>query len=248
MKRPAKMSPDMAQRMAQRQAQYVKNQAQYNMQQANMTPTQQQRLWLKAVTSTPTFSTTASTWTMPTTGTGLTNGTGSMTGTAPGMVWYDDGGDSIDDATVLTIKDGIAKTIQLPDGTVIEVAADGSFAINDKEAKVTYRANRVRDFNPFINASDKLEAFIKFCGRYGVRQKEMLDIPIKLFIGWLIMEAALADNEPAPHEALFNDLKKRLKPRCRCGRFIARKLAERNVMFCRPVCLEKELVTIGARS
>ena len=98
----------------------------------------------------------------------------------------------------ITIHDGgPERTISFPDGTVIDVKSDGSFQINDADAKVTYRANRVRDFNPYINASDKLEAFIKFCGEIGVSQGQVLDIPIKHFIGWLIVEAARADGEDA---------------------------------------------------
>lgn len=141
----------------------------------------------------------------------------------------------------ITVKDGQTRIIRLPDGTVIDVEANGSFTINDKDAKVTYRANRVRDFNSFVNASDKLEAFIQFCGQIGVRQGEMLDIPIKHFIAWLIVEAALADGEKPDDIAKLPDLRQHIKPRCKCGRFLSRKHVERKVAFCRTVCLEKQL-------
>ena len=137
------------------------------------------------------------------------------------------------------IADGEPCKIRLPDGGMLEVDADGSYRINDKDAKVIYRANRMRDFNSFINASDKLESFIKFCGEIGVRQGEMLDIPVRHFIAWLIVEAALADGEKP--QAL-PDLREHVLPRCNgCGRFIPRKLVARKITFCRPVCLEREL-------
>lgn len=141
------------------------------------------------------------------------------------------------------VADGSSCKITLPDGAIITVGTDGSFTINDKDAKVTYRANRMRDFNPFINASDKIEGFIRFCGALGIKQDEMLSIPIKLFIGWLIIEAAHADGEGEDQDVgLLEGIHQFRRPRCvRCGRFLARKLAARRIAFCRPVCLEQEL-------
>lgn len=139
-----------------------------------------------------------------------------------------------------TIEDGVPCKVGLPDGGVLEVNADGSYRINDKDAKVTYRANKTRDFNPFINASDKLEAFIQFCGALGVKQSEMLNIPIKLFIGWLIIEAARADGDEADVE-LLDGIYDHVRPRCTCGRFISPKKTERRIFFCRTQCLEREL-------
>jgi len=139
------------------------------------------------------------------------------------------------------IEDGEPCKIKLPDGGMLEVDADGSYRINDKDAKVIYRANRMRDFNSFINASDKLESFIKFCGELGVRQGEMLDIPVRHFIAWLVVEAARADGEETAEITPLLELSRYVKPRCSCGRFIPRKLVARKITFCRPVCLEREL-------
>jgi hypothetical protein len=135
-------------------------------------------------------------------------------------------------------KVGRRMTVTLPDGTMIEMEPSGNFKIIDAKAKITYKSNNVRDFNSYINASDKLEDFIKFCGEVGVRQGEMLEIPIKHFIGWLIVKAAEADGEELP---ALPDLCPKL-PRCMtCGRFMAQRRAERKVFYCRPTCLEKEL-------
>jgi hypothetical protein len=138
----------------------------------------------------------------------------------------------------IRLEAGKSRTISFPDGTIIDFKLDGSFEINDKNAKVVYRANRSHDFNPFINASDKLEEFIKFCGEIGVRQGDMLNIPIKQFVQWLVIEAARADGD----KSIPLELPDLTKPRCRtCQRFISRKLKADGIEFCRPVCLEAKL-------
>lgn len=139
----------------------------------------------------------------------------------------------------LVVPDRQSAHITLPDGTKINIDRDGSFEINDQAAKVIYRAARIREFNPFVNASDKIEDFIRFCGDQGIRQGEMLDLPIKLFIGWLIMEAAKADHEPDPNVPLIPDLRRHTTPRCLgCGRFIRRDAAAKGLMHCRSTCFE----------
>jgi len=144
------------------------------------------------------------------------------------------------DNGVIKIRDREECKIKLPDDTIIDIKIDGSFEIKDKDAKVTYRANRIRNFNTFINASDKLEAFIKFCGENGVKKDEMLQLPINLFIGWLILEAAKADEEPEPSIPLLPDLRKHTQqPRCKCGRFISREFIKKQIAFCRPLCFNK---------
>lgn len=139
------------------------------------------------------------------------------------------------------LPDGMKSIIELPDGTKIEVKVDGSYEIKDADAKVVYRANRMREFNPFLNASDKLENFIQFCRQQGIRKDEMLQLPINLFIGWLILEAAKADAEPEPEEIkLLPALKKIISPHCKaCGKFIRHELVKRQINFCKPTCFEK---------
>ena len=93
---------------------------------------------------------------------------------------------------------GKSYLLKLPDGTRLHVKTDGSFEILDKNAKIVYAAARFREFNPFLNASDKMEAFIDFCASKGVTKEEMTELPVKLFINWLIIEAAKADRETPP--------------------------------------------------
>lgn len=140
---------------------------------------------------------------------------------------------------IIDLKIGQSKAINFPDGTSIYFKADGSFVIDDANSKVTYKANNIRNFNPFINASDKLEDFIRYCGDVGVRQGDMLGIPIKHFVQWLVIEAARADGESTSEVLALSSYS---QPRCRtCRRFISPKLKANGIEFCRPRCLEIKL-------
>ena len=91
---------------------------------------------------------------------------------------------------------GKERTISFPDGTNIYFKVDGSFEIEDKYSRVVYKACRVHDFNPFLNASDKLEDFIKYCGKVGVRSGDMLGIPLRsLSSGWLSKRRGLMERK-----------------------------------------------------
>lgn len=50
-----------------------------------------------------------------------------------------------------------------------------------------------RGFNRYVNGSDLLEEFIKYLGEQGVRQSEVMSLPIDLFIRWLVIRACEAD-------------------------------------------------------
>jgi len=108
------------------------------------------------------------------------------------------------------VQDDHPFKLALPDGALLDVNADGSYKLIDKDAKITYKACRVREFNTYLNASDKLEDFIKYCGTLGIKKREMLDLPINLFIAWLIIQSAKADQEPEPIEEikLLEDLRR----------------------------------------
>lgn len=94
---------------------------------------------------------------------------------------------------------------RLPDGTRISVNGDGNFQLDDKDAKVVYKANRIREFNPYVNASDLLERFIEEAGRLGVEQTRMLKLPVEAFINWLIREAAKKDGDKLDGLPLLED-------------------------------------------
>lgn len=78
-----------------------------------------------------------------------------------------------------------------------------------------------REFNPYINASDLLEEFIRFAGTEGVRSGDVLGLPIEAFVKWLVIRACEKDQEE-PNVTL--ELPRRFgQPRCLgCQRFMPR--------------------------
>jgi len=127
--------------------------------------------------------------------------------------------------------------LTLPDGTIIDVDDLGNFTLTDKDAKVTYKGSNVREFNRHINASDLLEAFIKDLGKAGVKQSEVLDVPIEIFINCLIFKAAEQDGDDAPNDVplLETSVKPQNHPKCLCcGKFIRKVLTEHKIFFCNP--------------
>lgn len=75
-------------------------------------------------------------------------------------------------------------------------------------------------FNPYVNASDRLEEFIAYLGTEGVRSSEVMGMPLELFIKWLVIEACKADDEPVP-EGVVVALPRPSQPRCLgCQRFM----------------------------
>lgn len=128
-------------------------------------------------------------------------------------------------------------TLRLPDGSKINVDGLGNFTIMDKDAIVTYKGSNMREFNKHINASDLLEAFIKDLGNLGVKQNEVLNVPIELFINWLIFKAAEQDGDNAPNDVplLESSVTPHKHPKCLwCGKFIKKILTEHKIFFCNP--------------
>jgi len=131
------------------------------------------------------------------------------------------------------------RTMEMPDGAKLIVDNDGNYRIEDKDAKVTYKANRIREFSPYLNASDMLAKFVADVGGMGVKRDEVMGLPIHLFISWLILEAAQRDGDPVPRDVLPVKcdplLKLAVKPKClACGRFIPRLHWKQRFPFCSP--------------
>jgi len=132
------------------------------------------------------------------------------------------------------------KTYNLPDGSKLTIDNNGNFIIDDKNAKVKYKANNIKEFNKFINASDLLEMFIKDCGKLGAKQNQILEIPIELFINWLIIEAAKADGDEPPDDSIKLLSQARITPKCKCcGKFIHKWKEQNHIHFCNSNCMDK---------
>jgi len=133
------------------------------------------------------------------------------------------------------------QTYELPDGSKLEIDDMGNYKIKDKSAKVTYQACKIRAFNRYINASDLLEEFIKDMGKLGAKQNDILNLPLELFINWLICTSAEADGDP------YDDVPKLpgkiiRKDRCRCcGWFIPNHLRRQDLLFYAPDHYDKYL-------
>ena len=119
--------------------------------------------------------------------------------------------------------------IYLKDGTHIVIDREQNLRVRDENSKIVYKSNRVREFNRYVNASDLLEAFIRDLGDRGVRQNQVLDTRIEVFINWLIYKAALQDGDKVEEPKLMH------QPQCKyCGKFISKMLAESGFEFCNP--------------
>lgn len=142
----------------------------------------------------------------------------------------------------------------LGDGSVLYVDKDGNFSVNDKDAKVIYKANRVREFNPYINASDLLIKFMDYVRGLGldIKKDEVMSLDIGLFVNWLIIEAAERDSDPVPQDVVVTQqkrLKGRVSPRCilsTCRRFIPRVYAAAQFPFCNPLHAEAHIKRLAA--
>lgn len=146
--------------------------------------------------------------------------------------------DDFDSGRIKKIRAG-EQTIELPDGAILHVDADGNYHIDDDSAKVIYKANRVREFSPHVSASDMVAKFVTYVGGIGVRQKDVLNLPIHLFISWLIIEAAERDGDDIPADIIPVAADPALvavrKPRCQfCKKFIRRLHHDNRFPFCSP--------------
>jgi len=150
----------------------------------------------------------------------------------------------------IVINEGQEMTITMPNGAILTVNEDGSYEMVD-DGKIIYKGCKVREFNRFIKASDLLEEFIIFMGqKFNVWQGEILQIPIELFINWLIIRTCQEDGDDIPQDVLKIEdhsyvKKTKIIPRCRyCGRFIPRKYSDNSVLFCNSRCTDKKIQNI----
>jgi hypothetical protein len=141
--------------------------------------------------------------------------------------------------------------LEFPDGSVLNVDDKGNYHIDDKNAKVTYKANTIREFNRYINASDLLEEFIRFLGtEFDVRQNQIMDVPINVFIEWLIVQAAMKDGDDYGKDMKLLELEVQKERnwyrRCKCcGRYIQKRMFEAGLLFCNSMCFDKYQLRLG---
>jgi hypothetical protein len=166
------------------------------------------------------------------------------TSTATTTSFYDPYSTQVIERPVIQNKLFKGQKVELPDGSKLEIDTKGNFKLIDADAKIQYLGNRIREFNKYINASDLIEQFIKELGLAGVKQGEILNVPIELFINWLIHKAAEQDGEQVPVTIpkLPQLAFKHNHPRCKhCGRFLRKLLHSKGLQFCNGEHYQKHL-------
>ena len=150
----------------------------------------------------------------------------------------------IDTNSAMTVQLAKNSQFELPNGDKLIIDDLGNFKVESKnDGKIIYRHNTIREFNEYVNASDLLEEFIKFLGEKGVKQSNILHIPIEIFINWLIFKAAEKDQIDVEESQKVLDCKThelKTQPRCRfCGRFIPNKFVELGINFCNQIHMSR---------
>jgi len=87
-----------------------------------------------------------------------------------------------------------------------------------------------RILNKYLNGSDLLEEFILDMKPMGIRQNEILQVPIELFINWMIMKSAEAEDAEIP---ALSQLPTKRRDRCwECGQFVTLEQRKASMFFC----------------
>lgn len=89
--------------------------------------------------------------------------------------------------------------------------------------QLDYPDHAPRGFNRYLNASDLMEEFIKDLGVLGIKQGEFVDLPVMLFLNWLVIRAAEADEDAPPVKVNHCQ---------RCGRFTPGTYRRAALPFC----------------
>ena len=133
--------------------------------------------------------------------------------------------------------------LDLPNGAKFTLSKDGSYKVVD-EGKVKYKGAPYREFNRYINASDLLEEFIRFMGAsFDVKQSEILNIPLEMFITWLVIRSCQVDGDEIPKGTPrledHSFVKSAHLYRCRnCGRFLSSLSKQKHIEFCNSRCFD----------
>lgn len=138
-----------------------------------------------------------------------------------------------------------AGTINLPDGGKLIGDGAGTILIEDKDAKVRYRAAE-REFNRYLNSSDLMEEFIAFAAAAGANKRDILGLPLNLFITFLIIRAAESDGEEPPDDVILQLPKPKIDRCGFCGRFLRPTLAAQGLIHCNTLHFDRHMQRLAA--
>lgn len=152
----------------------------------------------------------------------------------------------------IAISEGLntKATFILPNGVKVHLFPDDHIEIDEADGKQLYKTAGVREFNRYLNGSDLLEDFIHYCAEQKITKKDFSELPISLFIYWLIVKAAEADGDPVdevvPLLTHAVNEKKNYLHRCKCcGKFLSKKFETNSINFCSPEHMGAFLNQIG---
>lgn len=128
-------------------------------------------------------------------------------------------------------------TFVLPNDVKIHLFPDDHVEIDESDGTQLYKTKPIREFNKYLNASDLLEEFIIYCGQQRLTRHEFSELPISLFIYWLIVRSAESDGDPTDEVVplLTNAVKERKlhRHRCKCcGKYLTKQYEDHGIGFC----------------
>jgi hypothetical protein len=143
-------------------------------------------------------------------------------------------------------------TFTLPNGVTIKLFPDDHVEIDESNGRQMYKSEPLRGFNKYLNASDLLEQFIAYCGTQNISRDEFKDLPVSLFIFWLIVQAAEADGDPTddtlPLLTAGVQAAQPKIPRCKCcGQFLPARMVEHGISFCSPAHMQRFMDKLDAK-
>ena len=120
---------------------------------------------------------------------------------------------------------------RLKGGSILKFNTNAEWELIHDADGIYYKPCEMREFNTYVNASDRLEEFVEFAGKQNITKEEFLNLPIKHFITWLILEAAKADGEDNTENEIL-PLKENNTKCLYCGKFLSFKKKQMKIQFC----------------
>lgn len=138
----------------------------------------------------------------------------------PNYVWSTNTATDVSYTTSNIIAPGVLTWDALHNTYIILTPAISPVGLPTATAPVR-TATAPLEFNKYINASDLLQEFLEYLREQKVRRIDVMQLPVELFVKWLIIRACEEDQEE-PNVTLQLPAPNR-QPRCvGCQRFLAK--------------------------
>lgn len=97
-----------------------------------------------------------------------------------------------------TMPENFRGVVELP-GNFHVVVGENDIEIKDARKKIIYHAETRREFNPHMNAADRLDEFMSAARARGLSVATIRALSIGAFADWLAIQAAKRDGETPPN-------------------------------------------------